>query len=72
MNKEFVVLSATRKAYSLDQVEGTMTVGELIAFLEGYDQNLPVCISNDNGYSYGAVRSNLFHKRMAENEETEE
>lgn len=35
---------------------GTMTVGELIDILSQYDEDQPVYIRNDNGYTYGSVQ----------------
>lgn len=34
--------STFREGYGTDQVRRTMTVGELIAFLEDYDEDTPV------------------------------
>ena len=33
-----------------------MTVGELIDILSQYDEDQPVYIRNDNGYTYGSVQ----------------
>ena len=54
---EVAVIEAQRAGYSVDQVAGrAMTVGELIAELQQFDEDSPVCISNDNGYIYGPIR----------------
>lgn len=53
---EVFVIEAQRAGYSVDQVAGrAMTVGELIAQLQQFDEDSPVCVSNDNGYTYGPV-----------------
>lgn len=33
----------------------TVTIEELIALLEEYDPELPVYLSNDDGYTYGSI-----------------
>lgn len=40
----------------MDQIFRTMTVGELIAYLEQFDDDSPVYLSHDNGYTYGGIR----------------
>ena len=51
-----VTLEATRTDYSARAAaRRTMTVGELISYLEQYDENSPVVFSNDNGYTYGRL-----------------
>lgn len=53
-----VVFEAERKGYGIDQIAGTaMTVGELISFLEDYDEDTLVVLSHDNGYTYGSLSS---------------
>ena len=37
--KEIVYISANREGYGIDQVRHTMTVGELIAYLEQFDED---------------------------------
>lgn len=37
-----LIYSTFREGYGTDQVRKTMTVGELIAFLEDYDENTPI------------------------------
>ena len=32
-----------------------MTVGELIAALQEYDEDTPVYLRNDGGYTYGSI-----------------
>lgn len=54
----FVSIDGKRTAYSpTDIVEkvGTLTVGELIEILSGFDEDLPVVLNNDNGYTYGEI-----------------
>ena len=59
MAKEVLTIDGRRDAYSIDQMlkyENTMTVGELIELLSNYDEDMPVMINNDNGYTYGAIK----------------
>ena len=69
MTKFVLLLEASREGYSLDQIGRTMTAGELIAYLEDFDEDTPVAISNDNGYTYGAIRESAF--RSGEMDEDE-
>lgn len=32
-----------------------MTAGELIEYLEQYDEDVKVILSNDNGYTFGGI-----------------
>ena len=49
-------IKAHREGYTIEQVGKTMSVGELIDYLEeNCDRNSPIYISNDNGYTYGAI-----------------
>lgn len=53
---EFVKLETRRDGYSVSQVGSTLTVKELIERLSEFDEDLPVVFSNDNGYTYGAIK----------------
>lgn len=55
MEKQIVLIDAQREGYSTDQIFRTMTVGELIAYLEQFDDDSPVYLSHDNGYTYGGI-----------------
>lgn len=61
-----IYIDVVREGYGPDQVKRTMTVGELIAFLDQFDEDRPVYISHDNGYTYGGIREQSF--RDPENE----
>ena len=56
---QVVLLESGRDGYDFEQCEThegkTLTVGELIEILEGYDDDMPVFFSNDNGYTYGVI-----------------
>ncbi len=63
--------STFREGYGTDQVRRTMTVGELIAFLENYDEDTPVYLSFDNGYTYGGITVGRFEENYIEDGEDE-
>lgn len=55
-NMEYIEIGARRDAYSVeDIIKRTLTVGELIEILEGFDESSPVVLSHDGGYTYGAL-----------------
>jgi hypothetical protein len=49
-------INANRSGYDIDQCGRTLTVGELIEMLSEFDENMPVYIQNDRGYTYGHIR----------------
>ncbi len=58
---EAVIFNNMREGYAPDQIDRTMTVGELIEFLtNNYDEETPIYVSNDNGYTYGGVTERQF------------
>lgn len=71
-SKMVLTINGRRDGYALDQIENTMTVGELMNLLSDYDEDTPVMINNDNGYTYGAVRWDSFREEYDEDEEDEE
>lgn len=53
-------IDGRRNGYTPEQCGETMTVEELIAYLEQFDEDTPVYISNDNGYTYGNINYDSF------------
>ena len=53
-----LIISTSRDAYSTGDVYGTMTVGDLKAFLEDLEDDTPIYLSFDRGYTYGALKEN--------------
>ena len=45
---------------------GTMTVREMIEFLEQFDEDMEVYLSNDNGYTYGSIDEYSFEEKEVE------
>lgn len=48
-------IEGRRDGYSPEQCGSTMTVAELISYLEQFDEDVKVYLSNDNGYTYGSI-----------------
>lgn len=71
MHTEKIIIKTSRTAYSTKQVERTLTLGELIAYLQdcGSDDT-PVYLSFDDGYTFGGIRPDDIEVR--ENTEGEE
>ena len=46
-----LTINAHREGYAPDQIASTMTVGELIEFLNNFDEDEKVYLSHDNGYT---------------------
>lgn len=52
---EALFINGKRNGYGPDQCGRTLTVGELIEILGGFDSDRPVFLRNDNGYTYGSI-----------------
>lgn len=63
---EKLIYSTFREGYGTDQIRRTMTVGELIDFLSQYDEDTPVYLSFDNGYTYGGITKGRFEEDYGE------
>lgn len=55
---EKLFINGKRNGYSTEQCGKTLTAGELIALLQDLDENTPIYIKNDNGYTYGSITRN--------------
>lgn len=60
MERQIVKIDASNTAYSVEQLldnrsKQVMTVAELIAELEQYDDDAPVVLVFDSGYTYGCI-----------------
>lgn len=59
MTTTFLQIITNREAYrplDIAEQKHTLTVGELKEILEDYDEDLPVILNFDNGYTYGSVK----------------
>ncbi|WP_294826003.1 hypothetical protein [uncultured Gemmiger sp.] len=67
-----LVYNTFRGAYGLEDVRRTMTVGELVAFLQEYDPDTPVALSFDNGYTYGGLTEGRFEENFDDESDEED
>lgn len=66
-----LIYSTFREGYGTDQIRNTMTVGELIYFLSQYDEDTPVFLSFDKGYTYGGIDEDRFDEDYEEDSDDE-
>lgn len=64
-----ILYHADSEGYSVEQVRRTMTVGELIDFLGSYDEDTPIYLSFDNGYTHGGITEGNFEEDYEEEDE---
>ncbi len=67
--KQIIYINANRTGYGIDQIRHTMTVGELLAYLEDCDPEAPVYMKHDNGYTFGGITQQDFEEEWLEDEE---
>ena len=67
MNK--LILNTSRDGYGIDQIRNTMTVGDLKYFLDDYDDDTPIYLSFDNGYTYGGISNEKFEESNEDSDE---
>lgn len=65
-----LIIEANRDGYAVDQIRRTMTVGELMAMLEQYDEDTPVYLGHDRQsygfYTYGGITESCFNEEEDE------
>lgn len=66
-----LIFNTFREGYGIDQIRRTMTVGELIGFLGDFDEDTPIYLSFDNGYTYGGVTDDRFEEDYGDDEDEE-
>lgn len=59
---QVLYIEGRRNGYGPDQCGRTMTVAELIDYLSQFDEELPVYLSNDQGYTYGNIDEGSFEE----------
>lgn len=52
---ERLYIEGRRDAYEPEDIAETITVGELIELLREYDEDTPIYLKNDEGYTYGRI-----------------
>lgn len=78
MRREVITIDGARDAYSIGQIlddryKKTMNVGELMDLLEMFDEDTPIMIKNDGGYTYGFITMDTINEDYdGEDEEDEE
>lgn len=55
---DVLFINGKRNGYSVEQCGETLTVGKLIEVLQEYDEDTPVYLNNDSGYTYGSISAN--------------
>lgn len=70
----YLELATERYCYGVEDIRSndTLTVKELINVLNQYDDDLPVILSNDNGYTYGRITEEDFSEEECTMEEDDE
>ena len=58
-----LLINAKRNGYAPDQCGKTMTIGELVHYLEDFDPDEKIYLSHDNGYTYGSISQWDFEER---------
>ena len=61
-----IFIEGRRDGYTPSQCYETLTVRELIEELEQYDDDMPVYLKNDNGYTYGSIYYDSIEERSIE------
>jgi hypothetical protein len=67
-----VFIEGTRNGYNPNQCGRTMTVKELIEYLEQFDEDAKIYLKNDNGYTYGSINDYNIEEEYIDEEEEEE
>lgn len=55
-----IYIEAERQGYAIDQVSKTMSVGELIDYLDQFERESQVYLMHDGGYTYGGITERNF------------
>ena len=61
-----IFIEGRRDGYTPAQCYETLTVKELIEVLKEFDNDMPVYLRNDNGYTYGSISCDSIKKRSIE------
>lgn len=64
-----LIIIANRDSYSINDIYNTMTVGDLKTFLDDMEDNTPIYLSFDGGYTYGAIRDDRMEVEYGDEEE---
>lgn len=50
-----IFINTNHSGYAPEQCGKTLTVGELISILEDFEEDCPVYLRHDNGYTYSSI-----------------
>lgn len=64
-----LIVIANRDSYSINDIYNTMTVGDLKTFLDDMEDDTPIYLSFDGGYTYGAIRDDRMEVEYGDEEE---
>ena len=67
-----LIINAKRNGYAPDQCGNTMTVGEMMRYLEDFDPDEKIYLSHDKGYTYGSITQWDFEEREDMDEDIDE
>ena len=66
---ERLIIDTRREGYNFDQVQNTMTVGELISLLQDYEEDTPIYFGFDNRYTVGGLTLGMIEAEEANEDE---
>ena len=64
-----LIMNTTRSGYNPSQCYSTMTVGELIEFLQQYDPDTKIYTGHDRKYTFGEIRESQFEEYYEDEED---
>lgn len=64
-----LIMNTTRSGYNPSQCYSTMTVGELIEFLQQYDPETKIYTAHDRKYTFGEIRESQFEEYYEDEED---
>lgn len=73
-----IVINARKDEYAAKEVTGTMTVRQLIEYLEQFNPSTPIMVGNDpqggsfGWYTYGEITRDQIYEYTEEDEEEDE
>lgn len=65
---DVLYINGKRNGYGIDQCGETLTVGQLMEILQDYEEDMPIYLCNDNGYTYGSITEDDIYRGEAEEE----
>ena len=66
-----IYMEGRRNGYGPEQCGRTMTVGEMIEYLQQFDEEAEVFLNNDGGYTFGSITESSIWEDEEEEEDAE-